>query len=306
MKIFIFLFLLISTFYAKDYSHLKEIQLNELTSAETRVIVNKGTERRFSGKYNKNKQTGVYTCKRCDAPLYTSNDKFESSCGWPSFDDEIKGAVKRVKDADGRRVEILCARCDAHLGHIFEGEGYTAKNIRHCVNSISLNFEEEKVNTMKKAYFAGGCFWGVEYHFEKLDGVKSVDSGYMGGHVENPTYKEVVRKNTGHLEVVEIVYDSSKIDYETLVRLFFEIHDPTQEDGQGPDIGAQYLSAIFTSDTKEKEIIYKLVGILNDKGLDIATKIHPSAPFYKAEEYHQNYYEKTGKKPYCHSYKKLF
>lgn len=306
MKVLFLLFIAMSSIFATDYSHLKKIELNDLTIAEKRVIIYKGTERPFTGKYNNHTKTGTYTCKRCDAPLYTSDSKFDSNCGWPSFDDEIKGAVKRLVDADGHRTEIVCARCDAHLGHVFEGEGFTAKNIRHCVNSISLNFEDKKVNTMKKAYFAGGCFWGVEYHFEKIDGVVSVDSGYMGGHVKNPTYRQVVYKNTGHLEVVEVVYDSSKVDYETLARLFFEIHDPTQTNGQGPDIGEQYLSAIFTSDKEEKKIIYKLVGILNDKGLDIATKIHPIAPFYKAEEYHQDYYKKTGKKPYCHSYKKLF
>lgn len=306
MKILFFIFVTVSSIFASDYSHLKEIQLNNLTLDEKRVIVYKGTERPFTGKYNKHTETGIYTCKRCDASLYTSGSKFDGNCGWPSFDDEIKGAVKRIKDADGRRVEIVCSWCNAHLGHVFEGEGYTAKNIRHCVNSISLNFEKEKVSKMKKAYFAGGCFWGVEYHLEKLDGVISVDSGYMGGHVKNPTYMEVVRKKTGHLEVVEVVYDSSIVDYETLVKLFFEIHDPTQTDGQGPDIGEQYLSAIFTSDTEEKKIIYKLVGILNQKGLEIATTIHPSAIFYRAEEYHQDYYAKTRKQPYCHSYKKLF
>jgi peptide methionine sulfoxide reductase msrA/msrB len=160
--------------------------------------------------------------------------------------------------------------------------------------------------TQMKAYFAGGCFWGVEYHFEKLEGVKSVVSGFMGGHIENPSYKDVIRGRSGHLEVVAVTYDPLKVSFETLAKLFFEIHDPTQKNGQGPDIGSQYLSAIFTSDPKEKETVYKLVGILNKKGLDVATKIHPNAPFYKAEDYHQDYYAKTGKKPYCHSYKKLF
>ena len=159
---------------------------------------------------------------------------------------------------------------------------------------------------VQKAYFAGGCFWGVEYHFEKLEGVKSVVSGFMGGHIENPSYRDVVRGKSGHLEVVEVTYDPLKVSFETLAKLFFEIHDPTQKNGQGPDIGSQYLSAIFTSDKKEKETIYKLVGILDKKGLEIATKIYEAKPFYKAEDYHQDYYEKTGKKPYCHSYKKLF
>lgn len=171
------------------------------------------------------------------------------------------------------------------------------------VFGASVNANEA---TEKKAYFAGGCFWGVEYHFEKIDGVKSVVSGFMGGHVKNPSYMDVVRKKTGHLEVVEVSYDASKVSYEALTKLFFEIHDPTQKNGQGPDIGPQYLSAIFTSDKKEKEIIYKLVSILQNKGLDIATQIRQNAVFYKAEDYHQDYYEKTGKQPYCHTYRKLF
>ncbi len=114
---------------------------NELNDEEKYVIENKGTEYPFTGKYNDFYEKGIFTCKKCNAPLYKSEDKFKSGCGWPSFDDEIKGAVKRVPDRDGRRVEIVCASCGGHLGHVFEGEELTAKNTRHCVNSISLNFE---------------------------------------------------------------------------------------------------------------------------------------------------------------------
>lgn len=113
---------------------------NKLNDAEKYVIINKGTERPFTGEYTSNKANGQYLCKQCDTPLYNSKDKFESRCGWPSFDDEIKGSVLRVPDADGRRVEIVCANCKGHLGHVFEGEGFTSKNTRHRVNSISLKF----------------------------------------------------------------------------------------------------------------------------------------------------------------------
>lgn len=121
------------------------MKFNKLTSEEERIIVHKGTERPFSGEYEKNTKNGTYICRRCNAPLYKSEDKFDAHCGWPAFDDEIKGAVKRIPDSDGQRIEIQCATCGGHLGHVFEGERFTKKNIRHCVNSLSMKFIPSEV-----------------------------------------------------------------------------------------------------------------------------------------------------------------
>jgi len=161
---------------------------------------------------------------------------------------------------------------------------------------------------IKSAYFAGGCFWGVEFYFEKLNGVQSAISGYMGGHLENPTYKDICTGNTGHFEVVQVNYESEIIGYEDLAKLFFEIHDPTQKNGQGPDLGTQYLSAIFYENKDEKTICVKLVDILKTDNYDVVTKLisKNNTIFYEAELYHQNYYFVHNKIPYCHSYIKRF
>ncbi len=282
-----------------DKSHYRA-----LTSEEKRIMLNKGTEMPFTGKYDNFYESGIYVCKQCGTPLYTSDDKFDAGCGWPAFDDEIKGAVTRTTDADGRRTEITCSHCGAHLGHVFLNEGLTPKNTRHCVNSVSLQFIPAKAkleNGLEKAYFAGGCFWGVEYYLEKEAGVISVESGYMGGHTTNPSYEDVCSHTTGHAEVVQVTFDPNKTSYEQLAKLFFEIHDPTQVDRQGPDVGDQYRSEIFYCSVEQMNIAKKLINQLIDKGYKVATILRPVDTFWKAEEYHQDYYERKHGTPYCHS-----
>jgi len=158
----------------------------------------------------------------------------------------------------------------------------------------------------KKAYFAGGCFWGVEHLFQGKEGVISVISGYMGGILDNPTYQDVLTGKSGHLEAVEVTYDPAQVNFEVLAKFFFEIHDPTQANGQGPDIGAQYLSAVFYNSEDEKDITYNLIEILKSKEFNVVTKVIPAAKFWEAEEYHQDYYEKKNQQPYCHVYQKKF
>lgn len=305
-------FLLISIIYFTTMGHdsFSQEKLNffDLNRFESQVINNKATEAPYIGKYTNTKDKGTYVCKKCGAALYHSTDKFVSDCGWPSFDDEIEGAVDKFPDADGMRTEIVCASCGAHLGHVFTGERLTDKNIRHCVNSVSIDFVPAILEKGRygAAIFAGGCFWGVEYFLQKAPGVISVTSGYTGGVVKNPTYQQVCTGNTGHAEAVKVVYDPDKTSYDKLLRLFLEIHDPTQVGRQGPDIGDQYRSEIFYLNDDQKLIAEKDLGILKSKGLKIATAVTKASEFYPAEAYHQDYYFNNGKVPYCHAYTKKF
>ncbi|MBN2663368.1 MAG: bifunctional methionine sulfoxide reductase B/A protein [Bacteroidales bacterium] len=279
------------------------MQYNDLTIQEQQVLLNKGTEMSFTGKYYTFNGDGTYLCKQCNAPLYKSSDKFDAHCGWPSFDDEISGAITKSTDADGQRTEITCSNCGAHLGHVFMNEGFTAKNTRHCVNSISLNFVPIKLNVqqnLQRAVFAAGCFWGVEYYLQKQAGVVSTTVGYIGGNTTNPTYQDVCSHTTGHVEAVEVYFDPTIVSYEKLTKLFFEIHDPTQIDRQGPDVGDQYRSEIFYMNDYQKNIAQDLINQLTNNGYNVATKLTPATEFYPAEDYHQDYYQHKGSLPYCH------
>jgi peptide methionine sulfoxide reductase msrA/msrB len=283
------------------------MNLNSLTPEEEQIIVNKGTEAPYSGKYENFNEEGIYACRRCDAYLYRSGDKFDAQCGWPSFDDAVLGAVRSSPDADGLRTEITCTRCGAHLGHVFLNENLTPKNARYCVNSISMKFVPQKESAPKEeAYFGGGCFWCTEAAFKMIKGVNSVLPGYAGGNSsadgEDPKYEEVSTGSTGHAEVVKVEFDPTVISYEAMLEVFFTVHDPTTLNRQGNDVGTQYRSVIFYKDDLQKELAEGFIKKLEAEKVfsnPIVTEVKPLLKFHKAEEYHQNYFAKNPSVGYC-------
>ena len=273
---------------------MTEDYFSHLSKEERRIIVGKGTENPFSGEYDNFFEAGVFICRACKAPLYESNTKFDSGCGWPSFDDEIEGRISRFEDFSGGRIrtEICCKKCEGHLGHVFHGENITYKNTRHCVNSLSIQFK--KYDNLSKAYFGAGCFWSVEQIFREITGVYMCQSGYMGGHTHNPNYTDVCTGKTNHAEVVEIYYDDKDVSYNELLKIFWKNHNPTNLNRQGNDIGTQYRSVIFFT-TDEQKVMAKDSVILFQKDWEnkITTQIESAKVFYRAEEYHQNYLNKN-------------
>ncbi len=276
-------------------------KVNSLTPLARKIICEQATEHPHSGRYNHLQTHGTYLCRRCGLALFRASNQFSASCGWPSFDDEIIHTIKRIKDCDGLRTEIRCHRCDGHLGHIFIGEYLTHKNQRYCVNSASIDFvKDDKVLDSEEIILAGGCFWGVDYYMKRVSGVVSVESGYSGGHILNPSYHDVCHGNSHHFEVVRVIFDTTRTNLTSILKRFFEIHDPTQLSGQGPDIGHQYQSAVFYYNQEQLIQTNVLIAQLKQNGYDATTQLLPVHIFWPAEEYHQDYYEKTGRLPYCH------
>ena len=271
----------------KDY-------FSDLTPEEKHIIKNKGTEAPFTGEYNEHFEAGIFICRACENPLYESNTKFNSGCGWPSFDDEIEGAITRYEDLSGGRIrtEICCAKCYGHLGHVFEGEQITVKDTRHCVNSLSIRFKPYA--QLQKATFGAGCFWSVEKLFKEIKGVYLASVGYMGGDTDKPTYKEVCSGTSNHAEVVDIYFNAEEVSYNTLLDLFWRNHNPTTLNRQGPDNGTQYRSVIFYHNEQQKmeteQSKKQQQQHFNNK---IVTQIVPASTLYRAEEYHQNYLNKN-------------
>ncbi len=271
-----------------------------------------GTERAFCGTLLDNKKDGIYVCVVCGLPLFSSEHKFDSGTGWPSFYREFdpQHVARKVDKSHGMtRTEINCARCDAHLGHVFD-DGPKPTGQRHCLNSASLTFHEKgqplpeasRPVALQTAYFAAGCFWGVEHYFQKGPGVVDAVSGYMQGRMENPNYKQVCNGDTGHAETVKVVFDPKRMTFRRLLEAFFKMHDPTQLNRQGPDVGTQYRSGIWFVDEGQKREAEAYIAELTEKkafgGRKIVTQVEAAKTFYAAEEYHQDYIEKTGRA--CH------
>ena len=294
-----------------DVTPLGKKRINELavglTPNERHILLDKGTERAFCGTLLDNKKDGVYVCRLCGLPLFESGAKFHSGTGWPSFFQPVDPAhIREHRDTSYgmARTETVCARCGSHLGHVFD-DGPPPTHLRYCMNSESLRFYEkgekrpaESLPSAETAYFAGGCFWGVEDRFQQVPGVIDAVSGYQGGTTSQPSYTQVHSGRTGHAETVRVLYDPKRITYRQLLGAFFKFHDPTQVNRQGPDVGTQYRSAIFAANDDQlkaaKAYIEELSKNPRYAGRKIATVVEPAAPFFEAEEYHQDYHAKHG------------
>jgi peptide methionine sulfoxide reductase msrA/msrB len=270
----------------------EEFWSNKLTIVQFDILRNKGTESPFTHPYNDNKKDGLYKCAACDNPLFSSNTKFKSGSGWPSFWQPFftKSITVGADNSYGMsRDEVVCGRCDGHLGHVFS-DGPKPTGLRYCINGESLQFVEQP--KLATAVFAQGCFWCVEEIYEALKGVEDVVSGYSGGTEINPTYQQVGAGLTSHAEAIEVSYDPKVISYKELLEVFFNSGDITQVNGQGNDKGMQYRSIVFYADDKEKHEVESYIKTLEKSGKynsGIAVEVAPITTFYRAEEYHQNY-----------------
>lgn len=282
--------------------------LKGLDAPTIEITQRAGTERPWSSPLNKIKEEGLFVSAVGGLPLFRSQAKFESGTGWPSFYEPFDPAhiIEKVDTSHGmRRIEVLDARSGAHLGHVFD-DGPKPGGKRYCINGAALRFipkdtplpKESQPARIETAWFAGGCFWGVEDVFEQTAGVIDAVSGYQGGHWKHPTYAEVCSGKTGHAEAVEVRFDADRVSYTKLLEVFFKNHDATQLNRQGPDIGEQYRSAIFTADERQRAeasaFIQRLQARPEYSGKKIVTQVQAGATFYRAEDKHQDYHKRNG------------
>lgn len=313
VTVLIMIIIVLTLFIQNKDNNKEEINMTK-QDLSNYVTKQGGTEPAFQNEYWDEHRPGIYVDINTGEALFSSTDKFDSGTGWPSFTKPIEGAsISETTDSSYGMDRVEIKTNDSHLGHVFD-DGPNGGD-RYCVNSAALIFipyeeldekgygEYKILFHFEKGVFAGGCFWGVEHLFAQLEGVVSATSGYMGGEMENPTYKDVSTGNTGYAESVEVVFDPNIISYREVVDYFWRVHDPTQINRQGWDVGTQYRSAIFYFNDEQKRIAEESKAAFDAKEIfdtPAVTKIVPATTFYKAEEYHQDYYEKnTGRS--CHA-----
>jgi len=315
MKLFIFIIIILTNSnlaMAKyDTSHLNETQKY--------VTLHNGTEKPFENAYWNHKEEGIYVDVISGKALFSSTDKFDSGTGWPSFTKPIDDGLVNFEEDNKLsmvRTEVRSSSSNAHLGHVFDDGPEEFGGNRYCINSAALKFIPKEqmqdkgygeylflFSNVKKAILAGGCFWGMEDLFAKLDGVVDVVNGYSSGDIPNPNYNLVSSGFTNYAEAIEVSFDPDIISYEKIVKFFFKIHDPTTLNRQGNDVGTQYRSAIFYIDDEQKRISENIIEGATKNNIfkkEIVTKLEKYKNFYKAEDYHQDYLERNPDGYTCH------